>query len=200
MDPNNSAVQIKEVIGKFGNQFSMLIIGAAVVLIVYLFGAVVSIPAGKVGVIFRKIGDDPAVKGRFIVEKGEKGIQREVLMPGWRFFWQTDRLWKIDIEKYPMLNIPKQHVGIVEALDGERLPEGQILAKDDYVDEKGVFHTGQKGPRQTVLTPGLHPINPKYMQVKTHPAMIIKKGKLGIVTKRVGDIPPPGTILVSKDD
>lgn len=200
MDPNNSAVQIKEVIAKLGNQFIMLIIGAAVVLIVYLFGAVVSIPAGKVGVVFRKIGGDPAFKDRFIVEKGEKGIQREVLMPGWRFFWQTDRLWKIDINKFPMLNIPKQHVGIVEALDGERLPEGQILAKDDYIDEKGVFHIGQKGPRQTVLTPGLHPINPKYMQVKLHPATIIKKGKLGVVTKRVGDIPPPGTILVSKDD
>ncbi len=55
-------------------------------------------------------------------------------------------------------------------------------------------------PRETLLTPGLHPINPKYMQIKRHPAMIIKKGRLGIVTKRVDDIPPPGTILVSKDD
>ncbi len=154
MDPTNRPVEFKEIIPKLGNQFVMLIIGAAVVLIVYLFGAVVSIPAGKVGVVFRKIGDDPAVKGRFIVEKGEKGIQREVLMPGWRFFWKADRLWKIDIQKFPMLNIPKQRVGIVEALDGERLPEGQILAKDDYVDEKGVFHMGQKGPRETVLTPG----------------------------------------------
>ena len=89
-----------------------------------------------------------------------------------------------------MINIPKQHVGLVEALDGERLPENQILAKDDYTDEKGVFHIGQKGPRETVLTPGLHPINPKYMIVKEHPAIIIQKGQLGIVTKRVGDIPP----------
>ena len=38
------------------------------------------------------------------------------------------------------------------------------------------------------------------MKVKEHPAIIIKKGQLGIVTKRVGDITPPGTILVSKDD
>jgi len=78
MDPTNRSVQIKEVIPKLGNQFIMLIIGAAVVLIVYLFGAVVSIPPGKVGVIFRKIGGDPAVKDRFIVEKREKGIQRGI--------------------------------------------------------------------------------------------------------------------------
>jgi hypothetical protein len=47
-----------------------------------------------------------------------------------------------------MVDIPKQHVGLVEALDGDILPEGQILAKDDYVDEKGAFHMGQKGPRK----------------------------------------------------
>jgi regulator of protease activity HflC (stomatin/prohibitin superfamily) len=93
-------VQIREVIPRPANMLFILI-GAALVVIIYLFGAVVSIPPGKVGVVFRKIGDDPAVKDRFIVEKGEKGIQREVLMPGWRFFWQTDRLWKIDISKSP---------------------------------------------------------------------------------------------------
>jgi regulator of protease activity HflC (stomatin/prohibitin superfamily) len=171
-----------------------------VALIIYFSGAVVSISPGEVGVVFVKIGKDPVVKGRFIVEKGEQGIQREVLMPGWRFFWMADKLWRIDINEYPMVYIPKQQIGLVEALDGDRLPEGQILAKDDYIDKKGVFHMGQKGPRETILTPGLHPINPKYKLVKKYPAVIMKKGQLGIVTKRVGDIPPPGTILVSKDD
>jgi regulator of protease activity HflC (stomatin/prohibitin superfamily) len=199
MDSNNRSVQIKEVIPRIGSNLFILM-GAAVAIIIYLFGAVVSVPPGNVNMVFRKIGGDPAVKNRFIVEEGEKGIQREVLMPGWRFFWKGEKLWKLDIKKFPMVDIPKQHVGLVEALDGDILPEGQILAKDDYVDEKGAFHMGQKGPRETVLTPGLHPINPKYMLIKKHPATIIKKGKLGIVTKRVGDTPPPGTILVSKDD
>ena len=199
MNPKDTFASVKEAIPKLGKPM-LTLFGIAIVLIFYSFSAVVSIPSGEVGVVFRKIGDDPAVKDRFIVERGEKGIQREVLMPGWRFFWKADKLWKIDIEELPMVNIPKQAVGLVEALDGEPLPEGQILGKDDYTDEKGVFHMGQKGPRETVLTPGLHPINPKYLKVKEHPAIIIKKGQLGIVTKRVGDIPPPGTILVSKDD
>jgi hypothetical protein len=181
---------VKNLIPNLGKH-AFTLIGVAIVLLLYFYSAVVSIPPGEVGVVFRKIGGDPAVKDRFIVEKGEKGIQREVLMPGWRFFWKADRLWKIDIEELPMFNIPKQTVGLVEALDGEPLPDGQILAKDDYTDEKGVFHMGQKGPRETVLTPGLHPINPKYVLVKQHPAVIIKKGQLGVVTKRVGDIPPP---------
>jgi len=198
MNQKDTLIRIKKVIPDLGKSIFILF-GVAIALIIYFSAAVVSIPPGEIGVVFIKIGDDPAVKDRFIVEKGEKGIQREVLMPGWRFFWRGDKLWKIDIEELPMVNIPKQTVGLVEALDGVLLPEGQILATDDYTDEKGVFHMGQKGPRETVLTPGLHPINPKYMIVKEHPAIIIRKGQLGVVTKRVGDIPPPGTILVSKD-
>ncbi len=199
MQQKDTLIRIKNVIPDLGKSIFTLF-GIAIALIIYFSGAIVSISPGEVGVVFTKIGDDPAVKDRFIVEKGEKGIQREVLMPGWNFYWRADKLWKIDIEELPMMNIPKQRVGIVEALDGDLLPKGQILAKDDYTDEKNVFHMGQKGPRETVITPGLHPINPKYLKVKEHPAVIIKKGQLGIITKRVGVIPPPGTILVSKDD
>ncbi len=199
MQQKDTLIRIKNVIPDLGKSIFTLF-GIAIALIIYFSGAIVSISPGEVGVVFTKIGDDPAVKDRFIVEKGEKGIQREVLMPGWNFYWRADKLWKIDIEELPMVNIPKQRVGIVEALDGDPLPKDQILAKDDYTDEKNVFHMGQKGPRETVITPGLHPINPKYLKVKEHPALIIKKGQLGLVTKRVGVIPPPGTILVSKDD
>jgi hypothetical protein len=81
MDSNNRSVQIKEVIPRIGSNLFILM-GAAVAIIIYLFGAVVSVPPGNVGMVFRKIGGDPAVKNRFIVEEGEKGIQREVLMPG----------------------------------------------------------------------------------------------------------------------
>ena len=204
MDPKDIFSSAKDKIPKLSKnkipKHAWSLLGVAIILLVYSFSAVVSVPSGKVGVVFRKIGDDPAIKDRFIVETGEKGIQREVLMPGWRFFWKADRLWKVNIEKLPMISIPKQRVGLVEALDGAPLPEGQILAKDDYTDESGVYHMGQKGPRETVLTPGLHPINPKYMNVIEHPAVIIRKGQLGIVTKRVGDVPPPGTILVSRDE
>jgi regulator of protease activity HflC (stomatin/prohibitin superfamily) len=199
MDTNFNLAKVIDVIPKPGKNI-FLLIGLAVALIIYLSCAVVSISPGEVGVVFVKLGKNPAVKDRFIVEKGEKGIQREVLMPGWCYFWKADKLWKIDIKKFPMLSIPKQNIGIVEALDGEHLPEGQILAKDDYIDEKDVFHMGQKGPREAVLTPGLHPINPNYLKVKLHPAVVIQKGQLGVVTKRVGDIPPPGIVLVSKDD
>ena len=121
MEEGHNLIQVPKIIPKPGKK-AFIFIGVAVVFSIYFFSAVVTIPSGHVGVVFRKIGKDPVVKDRFIVEKGEKGIQREVLMPGWRFFWQSDRLWKIDIKKVPMMNIRKQHVGIVEALDGVLLP------------------------------------------------------------------------------
>jgi regulator of protease activity HflC (stomatin/prohibitin superfamily) len=199
MEIKDISTKYKGRIPKMGKKVSVLLIAAAIILI-YIPVSVVSIPPGHIGVVFTRVGKDPQIKDRFIVEKGEKGIQREVLMPGWRYFWKADRLWKIDIMKYPMENIPRQNIGIVEALDGKPLPAGQILAKDDLTDAQGTFHMGQKGPREAVLTPGLHPINPKYLKVKQHPAVVIKKGQLGVVTKRVGVMPPSGTVLVSKDD
>jgi regulator of protease activity HflC (stomatin/prohibitin superfamily) len=199
MGSNNSLIIAKDVISKSANKL-FISIGVVVVVIIYLFGSIVSIPPGNVGVVFTKIGDASSYCGRFIVEQGEKGIQREVLLPGWKFFWLADPLWRMDFKKYPMVDIPKQHIGLVIAFDGNPLPQGQILAKDDHIDKNGVYHIGQKGPRESVLTPGLHPVNPRYLKVKQYPATIIKKGQLGIMTKMVGDIPPPGTILVSKND
>ena len=42
----------------------------------------IHIDPGFVGVVTNMVGADPAVKNRFLVEKGERGVQREVLLPG----------------------------------------------------------------------------------------------------------------------
>ena len=42
----------------------------------------IHIDPGFVGVVTNMVGTDPAVKNRFLVEKGERGVQREVLLPG----------------------------------------------------------------------------------------------------------------------
>lgn len=198
-DPDSPIGRIKRMPKK-----TIWIILGVIIFLIYLASSIVSIPPQHVGVVFVKIGKAPAIEGRFIVEKGYKGYQREVLLPGFHLYWLADRMWRIDIEKHPMVNIQSQHIGLVEALDGTPLPEGQILAKDDSIektsDGKEIFHMGQKGPRETVLTPGFHPVNPRYLKVTEQRAIIIEQGKIGIVTKRVGDDPPSGMILVSKDD
>lgn len=178
-----------------------LVLAAIIILavIIPIMGITVSIPPGHVGVVFSKFGDEPPVEGRFIVEKGQKGYWREVLMPGWHFFWMAEPLWKIDIEKAPMTSIRSQNIGLVEALDGRPMPRGEILAADDRVDENGKFIMGEKGPRKDVLKPGLHPINPRYLKVTEQPAIVIPEGKIGVVIRKTGDVPPPGMVLVPQN-
>lgn len=178
--------------------FTIIAIIVCILLVPYLSFLVYIKPA-HVGVVFSKFGDTPGVEGRFIVEKGQKGYQREVLMPGLHFFWLAEPLWKYDIEEEPMTLIRSQHIGLIEAQDGRKLPEGEILAEDDRKDSQGNFIMGEKGPRKSVLKPGLHPINPKYLKVTEAPAVVIPEGSIGVVIRKTGDNPPKGTVLVEKD-
>ncbi|MCG2718543.1 MAG: hypothetical protein L6408_06905, partial [Nanoarchaeota archaeon] len=178
-----------------------ILIGIILLGIIFIASSFTSISGGNVGVVFVKIGKTPSDPSRIVVEKGEEGWQREVLMPGFKYVGLFARLWKINIYEEPMFTIKPGQVGTIEAFDGLPLRPGQILADDDEFDKDGKFiKMGQKGPRKTVLTPGTHPINPKYMKVDRQPAKFIKDGQIGIVTKLVGDMPPAGTILVSKED
>lgn len=173
--------------------------GALLLLLGYLWNCFYTVRPGYVGIVFAKFGAAPKVEGRFIVEKGEKGYWREPLLPGIHFFFAAEPAWKYTITEERMVVIPSEQVGVVEAQDGEPMQPGQILSKDDYVDEKGVFHMGQRGPRESVMKPGQYPVNPRYLKVRNVPAVIIPEGKVGVVIKRVGDEPPPWLILVSKE-
>ncbi|MEZ4524320.1 MAG: SPFH domain-containing protein [Desulfobacterales bacterium] len=193
----------KRAIKGIGSFFTMKPVVFAIVFLltgyVFLSAVMFSIDPGHVGVVFSKFGRTPAVEGRFIVEKGEKGYWREVLLPGRHFFWLAECLWKYDITEEPMISIESQQIGLVEALDGTPMPPGQILADEDVIDDKEVFHMGGKGPRREVLKPGLHPINPKYLKVTKYPAVVIPEGKIGVVIRKTGDQPPDNMVLVPRD-
>ncbi len=174
-------------------------IAALVILIIFLTQVMYTVNEGKVGIIWSKFGVSPKVENRFIVEKGEKGYLREVLMPGIHWYLALQPMWKYKIEQVPFIDIKQGQVGIVEALDGTPMPEGQILAKEDWVDKSGKFHMGEKGPRLTVLTPGRHPINTQYLKVMSVPTVQIPEGKFGVMIRKYGVEPPAGTILVPRD-
>lgn len=184
----------------FGNKIKVAVgsVVAVIGLVLLYFAVVINIAPGHVGIVFAKFGSTP-LADRIIVEEGQKGVWREPLMPGTHFFWLAQRLWNYTIEEVPMVVIKNDEVGLVEAQDGSPLEPGQILAKDDSVDDKGNFRMGQKGTRDKVLTPGQYPINPKYLKVSTIPAVIIQAGKIGIVERKTGDQPPAGTILVPQE-
>ena len=83
--------------------------------LMYIGIALVLIDEGHVGIVFAKIGSKPSVEDRFIVEAGEKGYQREVLMPGMRFYWFLEPFWKYTITEEPFIKIPPGMIGVVNA-------------------------------------------------------------------------------------
>lgn len=168
---------------------------AIVLLMIVVSFFFVSIPAGKIGIVYVKQGKtDP--EGHFIVEKGYKGVQREVLMPGWKFMLKMF----MDIETVDMTIIPKGKVGVLIAQDGRNLAEGAVLAEDDVFDpDTKTFRMGEKGIRKSILEPGTYPINTQYFTVELHDAINIEPGKVGLLTRKIGDPAPAGQILVPRD-
>lgn len=184
-------------------QFGVPVFLGVIVVIVLVLGGflwglcVVTIDQGKVGIVFHERGkSDPA--GHFIVEKGYKGTQREVLPPGLHFFLTTTAFMKIT--QVPMTVIPEGKVGVLNAQDGRPLPEGAVLAEDDEFDENENFiRMGQKGIRKEILKQGTHLINPKYFKVELQDAFTVPSGQVGVLRRNIGDPPPNGEILVSME-
>jgi uncharacterized membrane protein YqiK len=101
---------------------------------------------------------------QLVALNGEAGYQASLLMPGMRF-----KLWPIySVERYPWVQVPPDHVGIVIAQVGESLPTGAKSAT--YKPEFGSFadiktflaHGGQRGVQRPVMPPGttvpVHPV------------------------------------------
>jgi len=75
-------------------------------------------------------------------------------------------------------------MAVITAKTGDPLPPGQILA-----DKK------QKGVQKEVLGEGRHFLNPILYEREILPVIVIKPGKIGIVTSKVGKELPDGEFL-----
>jgi hypothetical protein len=108
----------------------------------------VVVSGGEVGVVITKFGKElPA--GEFLAGPGERGIQREVLLPG------TYRLnpYAYEIRVLKMIEIDPGYVGVVTARSGK--PAQTQLAGP-----------GERGVQKVVLQPGLYPLNPEAFSVE----------------------------------
>jgi hypothetical protein len=184
-----------------GQMVMIKILGVVLVAIigaVMWFSSTVTIESGMVGIVFQKTGK-PDPTGRFIVEKGYKGLQREVLLPGLHVFWQTTLF--LEITSVPMTEIPSGKVGVLIAKDGRELADAMSLAEDDRIDPDtgNLLEIGQKGIRKTVLMPGTYPLNTQYFQVQLHDALMIEAGKTGILTRVLGEPAPPDQQFVARE-
>lgn len=149
------------------------------------------IPAGRL--LGKKItGHSNFENGEsFLNNKGQKGPQIEILLPG-TYRINTD-LFHVEIQDATI--IPANKLGLVAALDGEPLPEAEYVAKSvpshsDYQDASKFLEAGgQRGPQFDVLRPGTYYINPLIFKVEFDDVAIVERGQVAVVVSNVGAEP-----------
>ncbi len=151
---------------------------AALAIFVYFWGFCrFYVPPEYMAVVTAKTGKTPA-PGTLLVERGEKGIWREVLPEG-RYF--LDPVMH-DVKIVRAINIPIGKVGVVTSKVGKPLAPGEIIAPDK----------ASQGIWREVLTPGVHRLNPEGYKVDIVDAINIPFGYVGVVTAQTGKPAQPG--------
>ena len=170
---------------------SAVILGSLAALVVLCFAAYgcwlwcfcrFYVPAGCMAVITAKSGKTPA-PGTLLVERGEKGIWRDVLAEGRHFLNPVN----YDVKIVRATVIPLGKVGVVTAKVGRELPPGEIIAPD----------RSSKGVWRDVLGPGVYRLNPEGYSIEVIDAMSIPVGYVGIVTSQTGKKPAPGNFAAA---
>jgi len=129
------------------------------------------VPVNHMAIITAKIGRNlPA--GQILAQKGQKGIQEDVLGEGRYFLNPLLYDWEI----VPVTIIPPAKVGLVTSKVGTDLPPGEFLANQ-----------GQKGIGRSVLGPGKYRLNPYGYQIDVIDAVSIPVGYVGVVTSLSGE-------------
>ncbi len=172
---------------------------AGAVLLVVLFaylGSFRHVGDDQIGVVIKNALGPELPPGRIIATGSQMGPQAEILGPGWH-----SGLWPVifSVEFHPVLEITEGNVGLLQASDGQSLPEGEIYAPLWSEQEFQEMLTaeyflgpggGYKGPQASVLTPGKYRINPKLFSLETRPAVNVHKATVGVVKSNVGQVPP----------
>jgi hypothetical protein len=144
---------------------------------------IVDVGAAEMLVVISREGIDLG-KGDIFAKDNQKGIRNRVFTAG-RYELDPDNVaW----EKHPIVHIgagnpgpgsntSPPEVGIVTALLGTPVPEGQILAEE-----------GERGIQRRVLTPGNYALNPYAYKVELAKATVIPPGHVGVMTRLVGGL------------
>ncbi|HKG21218.1 MAG TPA: SPFH domain-containing protein [Blastocatellia bacterium] len=152
----------------------------------YLSRALVNVSAVQIAIKERRYFGAKMPPGRVVATEGEVGIQADVLKPGLHFIrYPFERV----VRKVPLIEIGSDEIGIIEAVDGEPMPEGRILAPDRAQNAHNNFQDpiafikrgGVKGIQLRTLPPGLWPIHPYLFRVSIAKVTVIPQGKVGIL-------------------
>ena len=168
------SINIKSVL--WGAAATVLLIAAALFVYLWCFCRFYVQP-GCMAVVTAKTGKTPATSD-ILVNRGEKGIWKEVLSEGRHFLDPV----RYDIKIAPATVIPLGKVGIVTSKVGKELPPGEVIAPDR--ESKGIW--------KDVLGPGVYRLNPEGYSVEIADAINIPVGFVGVVTSQTGKAPAPG--------
>lgn len=160
----------------WGAAATVLLIAAALFVYLWCFCRFYVQP-GCMAVVTAKTGKTPATSD-ILVNRGEKGIWKEVLSEGRHFLDPV----RYDIKIAPATVIPLGKVGIVTSKVGKELPPGEVIAPDR--ESKGIW--------KDVLGPGVYRLNPEGYSVEIADAINIPVGFVGVVTSQTGKAPAPG--------
>ena len=165
----------------------------------------IDVPARHFAVLTKNTGEDLENNEELAPDADHKGLQLEVLPEG-RFFYNP-YFWSWRV--YPMIEVPRDRMGIRIRLYGEDLPYGDFMASDER----------HKGIIEEVLKPGRYAINAIVIHRTTKQEVggargqrsdyveiielwepkIIPAGYKGIVTNLAGPLPEdPNVLLVAE--
>lgn len=171
------------------------------------------IPDGKIGVVYASDGASltagqlvgRSVEGHdnfqkaevFLRNGGQKGPQVDILLPG-TYNIHTG-MFKVEIRD--AISIEDGKIGVVEALGGEALPKGDVIA--DTPDGHSNFQNGEaflknggkRGPQTSILAPGKYYVNPYLFQVTTRAQITVSQGQVAVLIANHGKDPSDDVVL-----
>lgn len=167
-----------------------------ILLIVVLYNSFVNVGGDELATLERRWIGAEMKDGRTVALSGEVGVQAKILGPGLHFM--IPFIFKA--AKYKYLVIENNQVGIVYAITGAPIPNGQFMAtsveSDMYQDgEKFLTNGGQKGPQVGIIPPGEHRINPHLFNVKIAPAIFVDENEVAVCEAIDGQAIEPGKIF-----
>lgn len=168
---------------------------------IVLINSFVNVRGDEIATLERRWIGKEMSEGRTVALSGEVGVQAKILGPGLHFL--IPFIFKATKHKY--LVIRNDQVGIVNAIAGEPIPQGQFMAKsvesDSFQDgEKFLLNGGQKGPQITIVPPGEHRINPHLFKVKIVDAVSIGDDEIAMVEAIAGQALEAGKIFANPVD
>jgi regulator of protease activity HflC (stomatin/prohibitin superfamily) len=165
----------------------------------------IDVPAKSFAVLTRKTGEDITNLEEVAPDESHKGLQQTVLAEGRYFYNPYKWHWSV----HPMVEIPRDKMGVRVRLYGEDLGYGHFVSTNET----------QKGIVKEVLRPGRYALNAIVIDGKTKDMIgrrreredyveiielweptVIPAGYQGVVTNLAGPMPEnSNTLLVEKD-